>query len=356
MKRLATLILMAVTTPVLAQWFDLATPGVPRTTDGALDASAPTPRMADGRPDLSGVWTPTNVSGSMLDPNNAQQWARDLIDERKRTFFSNSPRYHCLPSGPGFLTGAGLSGSGRRIVHTPTFIAMLYAELHYRQIFLDGRELEEDPLRTWMGYSIGEWDGDTLVIESNGYNDQTWLHPDGLSHTDQLRITERYSRPDFGHINVEVTYDDPGTFDEPVEAFIEMRFVADNELLEVVCNEASEGRSNWGGELSEAEERSFETDPETLAQYIGTYQGIWLGQNTTLDFYIKDGEFQLRREPRYLSTGAVTADVYGLVALSEDTFECTCGLGFIFRDVEDGVATVVDEVHVSGAWIFPRVP
>ena len=125
----------------------------------------------------------------------------------------------------------------QRIVQTSTVTAILHHDLTYRQIFMDGRTLEPNPHPTWMGYSVGRWDGDTLVVESNGYNDRTWLHRRGLSHTEDLRITERYRRLDFGHMQLEVTYDDPGTFDSPLHASVSMEFVTDDELLETVCNE-----------------------------------------------------------------------------------------------------------------------
>ena len=201
MKRLlATLALLASTTPLAAQWLTLPTPGIPRTADGEPDLSAPVPSADDGHPDLSGLWVPVRVSGDLLDTTKVQEWARTLIAERERSFFEDSPRYRCLPSGPAYLSQTGISGGLRRIVQHPSVIAFLYADLAYRQIFMDGRELEPDPLPVWMGYSVGRWDGDTLVVESNGYNDKTWLHADGLSHTEDLRITERYHRPDFGHM------------------------------------------------------------------------------------------------------------------------------------------------------------
>ena len=229
-RRLATLVLLASTTPLAAQWLTLPTPGIPRMADGGPDLSAPTPRFAGGLPDLTGLWVPTEVSGDLLDPAKVQAWARALITERERRFFEDDPRFQCLPSGPGYLTAGGL----RRIVQNPTVIVILYADLAYRQIFMDGRELEPDPYPTWTGYSVGRWDGDTLVVESNGFNDKTWLHRGGLSHTENLRITERYRRLAFGHMQVEVTYEDPGVFDSPLHAVIEMEFMADDELLDVL--------------------------------------------------------------------------------------------------------------------------
>ncbi|MGD2166826.1 MAG: hypothetical protein PVF63_01895, partial [Gammaproteobacteria bacterium] len=161
--RLATLLLAAVVAPAAAQWLDLTTPGLPRTADGALDRAAPAPRTADGRPDLSGIWVPTDFSGSILDSDKIQQWARDEIAAHTSNFFANDPRFHCLPSGPGAYPAGGAYAGTRRIVQQPNFIAVLNADLTYRQIFLDGRELEENPFPTWTGYSVGHWDGDTLV-------------------------------------------------------------------------------------------------------------------------------------------------------------------------------------------------
>jgi hypothetical protein len=349
-RRLVTLILLIVAAPAAAQWLDLKTPGIPRTADGAVDRSAPAPRTAEDRPDLSGIWAPVDFSGSILDPEQIQQWARDEIAEHTSNFFANDPRFNCLPTGPG-ATNAG----PRRIVQQPNVIAVLNADLTYRQIFLDGRELEADPFPTWTGYSIGRWDGDTLVVESNGYNDRTWLHRDGLPHTEALRITERYSRPDFGHMRIDVTYEDPGTFTSTVNGVIEMRFVADSELLEVVCNESSKGTSHYTGTAGEAEQKVVEVDAATLEKYVGTYQGIWLGNFITVDITREDDELYIERTPPYDQTGIAHVGRTRLVAQSQNAFEC-CGLGFIFSAEENGVTTEVLEVHVSGAWTFERVP
>ena len=222
-RRLAMLILLTFATPVLAQWLTLPTPGIPRTADGAPDLSAPAPRTADGLPDLTGLWYPARVTGDLLDPARAHEWAQTLMTEREAGFFLDDPRFACLPSGPGFLTLTGTTQGMRRIVQHANVVAILNTGLTHRLIFTDGRELESDPLPTWTGYSVGRWDGDTLVVQSNGYNDRTWLHARGLAHTEGLRITERYRRPDFGHIVVDVTYEDPDTFDEPLTAVIEMQ-------------------------------------------------------------------------------------------------------------------------------------
>ncbi len=355
-RQLSMLALLAVVTPVAAQWLTLPTPGIPRTADGAPDLFAPAPRTPEGRPDLTGVWYPARVTGSLLDPANVQPWARTRMTEHEAGFLLDDPRFSCLPSGPGFLTLTGTTQGMRRIVQHPDVIAILNNGLTYRQIFTDGRELESDPLPTWTGYSVGHWDGDTLIVESNGYNDRTWLHARGLEHTGQLRITERYRRENFGHIRVDVTYEDPGTFDEPLNAAIDMQFAADDELLETVCDEASDGRRHWSGEISQAEQNAVEVAPEILARYVGAYEGYWQEAWTRADVTVEDGELFVLRTPPYARNATAQSEKSRLIALSDTAFECTCGLGFVFTAEESEVATEVAEVHVSGAWPFARVP
>ncbi len=352
-RRFATLILLAATSPLSAQWLTLSTPDIPRTDDGEPDLSAPAPRTAEGLPDLTGLWVPAEFDGSLFDPTAVHEWAQAAVTEAENNFYANNPRFHCLPSGPAYLT-AGRTASGlRRIVQSPSVIAFLYSDLIYRQIFMDGRELEPDPLPAWMGYSVGRWDGDTLVVESNGYNDKTWLNRRGLPHTEQLRMTERYHRSDFGHMTMELTFEDPGTFDSPLEAEITMEYVADSELLEVVCNEASEGRSNWGGEVSDAEEVAVDVAPEILASYEGTYSGHWQSRPITIEVMLVDGELVMDR------SGAENDQRNGdkrlrLIPRSETTFECSCGWAYSFRVGDEGVATEVDEIHVSGNYTLRR--
>jgi hypothetical protein len=196
-RLLATCFLLALSVPAMAQWLALPTPGIPRTADGKPNLSAPAPRKADGHPSLSGVWVRRGpVTGTLTDLSRVRDWARKLKDERELSFFKEEPAQQCLPSGPAYLLG----GNMRRIVQDDTLIAMLNYDLTYRQIFLDGRSLERSPNPIWMGYSVGRWDGDTLVVEGNGFNAKTWLDREGLSHTEQLRVTERYRRVDFGRM------------------------------------------------------------------------------------------------------------------------------------------------------------
>lgn len=343
-RQFAILLLLASATPAVAQWLTLPTPNVPRLEDGTLDKSAPVPRTEAGYPDLSGLWRPTSIQGDLNDRSKFQDWVNALIDEREGRYFTDDPRFSCLPSGPSNITIASNSYGLRRILQHPSMIAMLYNDMTYRQIFMDGRELESNPLPTWMGYSVGRWDGDTLVVESNGYNGQTWLNR-GLSHTDQLRITESYRRSDFGSIEVSVTYEDPGAFESELHAVIGMEFVADDEMLETVCTEAYGGeRSGWTSEVSEVGEAAIELSPDALSNYVGTYRGIYLGNPVTVRVTMENGELYMQRN---------SAPRSPLVPQSETAFIHN-GLGFIFAFDDDGMATEVSEVHVSGAWTFDR--
>ena len=349
-RQFATLVLLVATTPLAAQWLTLPTPDIPRTADGEPDLSAPAPNSADGHPDLSGLWDPVEVSSDLLDPSKVHEWARTLMTEREARFFVDNPGFQCLPRGPGYLTLERM----RRIVQSPTSLAILNEDLTYRQIFMDGRALEPAPLPTWMGYSVGRWEGDTLVIESNGFNDKTWVHRRGLPHTESLRVTERYRRLDFGHMQLEVTYEDPGAFDSPLHATVALELAADDEMLESVCNEASEGRRHWGSEISDAEATIVNVAPEILAKYVGTYQGYWLRNLITVEVTLEDGALFLLRTPTYYAVDLGGDEKSPLLPQSETAFDCTCGLSFIFGREEEGVATEVSEVHVSGVWIFRR--
>ena len=135
------------------------------------------------------------MRGDLRDETKVQAWARTAMAEHESNYYRDGPHMQCLPQGPSYIAGAGGGGGNmRRIVQSPSVIAILNPDTTYRQIFTDGRALEPDPLPIWQGYSVGRWDGDTLVVESNGFNDKTWLHPEGLVHTERLRITERYRR------------------------------------------------------------------------------------------------------------------------------------------------------------------
>ena len=300
MRPLATLLLIVFAMPLSAQWIGQPTPGIPRKAGGDADLAAAAPRTADGRTDLSGLWRPAGVTGDLRDVSRLKPWVREAMAAHERNYYKQGPHMACLPSGPGYIAGSGGGGGGmRRIVQGSNVIAVLHSDMIQRQIFLDGRQLETDPLPVWMGYSVGRWDGATLVVESNGYNDKTWLHPEGLVHTEQLRVTERYTRRDFGHLQIDVTYTDAGAFDSPLHAVVELVYAADDELLELVCNEAEEGSSkHWvGDKLTDAAQAAVEVPASSLAAYVGRYEGIWLSNPTTVERF--DRGWAPLREPQW---------------------------------------------------------
>jgi len=344
--RFTSLFLLAASQVATAQWLDLPTPGVPRTADGSVDMTAPAPRTRDGVPDLSGLWVATRITGDLPASDKYLPWVREAMQTHTSNFFSDQPRYNCLPSGPSYLTAGSTSTGFRRIIQSADMIGILHEDQAFRTIYMDGRELENDPLPTWMGYSVARWDNDTLVVDSNGYNDKTWLDRRGIMHTEALQITERYTRRDFGHMTLDVTYTDAGAFTAPLEVKIEIVNQADDELLEYVCNETAHVGAQWEGNIEEAKKTAVEIDAEILSQYIGTYQGIWLGNLVTLEFSLEGEKLKLKRDGVEIE----------LVPQSTNSFDGSNGFAFVFGAVKDGVATAVEEVHVSGGWSFPRVP
>jgi hypothetical protein len=151
-------------------------------------------------------------------------------------------------------------------------LIMLYEDLTYRQVFLDGRPLPKDPNPAWMGYSIGHWDGDTLVIESAGYNDRTWLDGDGHSHTESLRVTERLRRPDFGRLEMQRILEDPKALVQPWVIPMKFELNADTDLLEYVCAENERDRNHLVGKAADDKTKEVSVAPEILKQYVGFYE------------------------------------------------------------------------------------
>jgi hypothetical protein len=254
-----------------AQW-NVSTPGIPRSADGKPNLSAPSPRTADGKPDLTGVWQAGRAGAAGqygYDYNVAQDlpadavtpWAQNVRQQRVQDFRKGSPLAHCLPVSVPFLDFRGLS----RIVQTPGLIVILYESPNspHRTIFMDGRELPKDPDPTWLGYSVGHWEGDALVVNSAGFNDRGWLDVGGAPQTESLRLTERFRRRDFGHLQLEVTFDDPKTFTKPFTLRMEKTYSADTELIDDVCENERDSGHLVGG---------FKVARETLAKYAGTYE------------------------------------------------------------------------------------
>jgi len=252
-----------------AQWLNYKTPGVPRTADGKVDLAAPAPRAPDGKPDLSGVWKSPNadrLEANIAQGPNApavQPWAQALFEKRLGDVRADSPRARCLPLSVPFHNVFDLL----RIVQTPALTVVMYEAPNnvFRTVFTDGRDLPTDPNPTWLGYSIGRWDGDTLVITSSGFNDLGWLDFGGHPQSSTLRLTERLRRRDFGHIDVQMTLDDPHVFTKPITVATQLILQPDNELLESFCDNERD--------LSHFTRSETVTVPvETINRYAGTYR------------------------------------------------------------------------------------
>jgi hypothetical protein len=289
--------LALVAVPAAAQWPEHATPNVPKNADGTPNLTAPTPRKANGHPDLSGLWeiyfnslatapppgeaspsrslqdVPDGSPGDQLglssstpptDPDAPpratffdigantpggppfQPWARDLRAQRMADNQKDNPDANCLPMGFMQLHG---HPQPRKIVQTPKVILVMYeGNQGLRQIFMDGRPLPEvdaDLQPWWYGYSIGRWEGDTLVVESTGFRDDGWLDVYGSPLTDQGRLIERWRRPDFGHLEIDVTIDDPKAYTEPFTVRVSHQILLDQELIEFVCNENEKSSQHY---------------------------------------------------------------------------------------------------------------
>ena len=346
---LKAVIFTLVSVPLAAQWLHYRTPGIPRASDGKPNLSAPAPRTAGGKPDLTGLWeTPLDSAvGNIalrnagdLKPADIQPWAQKLLKQRAENFGKDNPRYKCLPQGPGYST----SGDMRRFIQTPTMLVILIEDLTYRQIFMDGRGLESDPNPSWMGYSVGHWDGDTLVVESSGFNDRTWLH-DGYPHTEKLHMTERFRRTDFGHMEISVTFDDPGAYLKPWTIPVHAHLIVDTEMLENICNEDPDtGQEHWIGKVSDAGKSRVRIAPEILAKYVGVYRGQYIGGARTAAVTLSGGRLFLS-----LNGGPKQP----ITPLSETSFAGT-GLTYRFTRDPQGAGTSLVESHISGDYSYTR--
>ena len=196
------------------------------------------PRLANGKPDLSGVWL-VNVDRYPEQPS-PQPWAAAIAKERNDTNQPN-PGVRCLPQGLPTPNGGATPFLVKLLQHASVMLVLFEGPPGFRQVFLDGRGHPADPNPTWLGHSVGKWDGETLVVDTVGYNDQSWVLGD-FPHTEMLHIVERYSRPDFSHLRLQVTYEDPGTFTKPVTRNAVWDLAPDEELLEFVCENNKEGR------------------------------------------------------------------------------------------------------------------
>ena len=239
-RRLAlTMVLVSLAAvPATGQWINYRAPGAPRLPDGSVNLSAPTPRTADGHPDLSGVWSGAgpmyrfNIAQD-LQPGDVKPWAEALFLQRLRDSRKDSPLARCLPVSVPYHNFFNLT----RFVQTPAMLVMSYESPNspYRTIYTDGRPLPVDPNPAWFGYSIGRWEGDTLVVTTAGFNDRAWLDSAGHPQTETLRLTERIRRRDFGHMDFEMTLDDPAVFTKPVTIKTQRVLAPDTDILEDFC-------------------------------------------------------------------------------------------------------------------------
>ena len=347
---LAVLVLILGAMPASAQWLDRSWPGIPRTADGKPNLKAPAPKGPDGKPDFTGVWDARAVVGRP-DTANLQKWVIDKSREHQAEYYKMRPYYQCRPSGP----EAERYGSWKRIIQTPAAVAILSDDVTYRVIHTDGRKLEDNAAPSWMGYSVGRWEGDTLVVESNGFNDKTWADRYGVMHTEALRVTERYRRVDFGHLHIDVTFTDPGAFTKPWGFGVDMDLTADTDMIEQVCEYSSD---NWTGTLNDASKLGVAVPLEVLQKYAGLYTGIYGGKTRAYEVTLVNGQLiaKIVGEPIEGGLGAVGLDEEAarpLIPLTQTKFE-GLGLGYEFVVDANGVVTDLIATHISGPYKFSR--
>jgi hypothetical protein len=230
-------------TPLFAQWAKIPPRNIPRTPDGQLNLSAPAPRLPDGKPDLSGIWNPPagyirNIAVNSKEEIPFQPWAKALYDERATgKFWLEEPDANCLPQGvPKVL----LAPAPWRIVQTPGIVFFIHEAFNlWWQAFTDGREFAPhvDVSPTWHGYSTAKWDGDTLVVDSRGFNGRVWLDQLGKPSTEALHVTMRFLRRDFGHMTIGITIDDPKAYTKPWSVTAEATLLPNTDLMEFICLE-----------------------------------------------------------------------------------------------------------------------
>jgi hypothetical protein len=251
----AAVALCATPARVSAQWLHYPTAGVPRTPAGKPDLKAPAPKTSDGKPDLSGIWAPEDNRpcppegcGDMRVPQEFvnigwglerglpyRPWAADLVKTRREENGKDDPTSHCLPGG---VVKTHTTPLLRKMIQVPGLVLILSERnVSFRQIFTDGRPLPEDPNPTWNGYSVGKWEGDSLVVKTNGLRDGLWLDRSGSPLTDAASITERFRRANYGQLEIQITVDDPKAYTAPWTIKMNQFIVLDTELLDYVCLE-----------------------------------------------------------------------------------------------------------------------
>ena len=262
--RMLFAVILAMSVTAHAQWLNYPTTGVPRLPNGKPNLSAPAPRTADGKPDLSGIWKlqaqcpPGGCSDYQAAPEFLdfgarlkgglpyQPWAAELVKRRAARNGQDDPTSHCFPGG---IVRLHTYPTFNKIVQTPRLIVILSErEVTYRQIFLDGRPLPKDPLPTWKGYSVGHWEGDTLVVESSGFRgEDIWLDRKGSPLTEAATITERIRRVTYGRLETQLTVNDPKAYTHPFTVTLNEYLEPAGELMDFVCLENDKGGPDFLG-------------------------------------------------------------------------------------------------------------
>lgn len=246
------------------QWLSHPDPRTPRTKDGKPNLTARAPRASDGKPDLSGIWLAESASPAELrrffadgtnnlgeDPPSRyfmnilsdfkpedvplRPEAVPVFQQHRAGLAKDISGTRCLPFGVPLMDAAP---HPYKIVQTPGVVMMLYEQnMDFRQVFVDGRKFPEDAQPSWLGYSIGKWDGDALVVDTIGLNDRSWLDAFGHPHSEDMHVTERFHRVDFGHMEIQITVDDPKTYTKPFTITLKDRLLPDTDLIEHFCAE-----------------------------------------------------------------------------------------------------------------------
>jgi hypothetical protein len=237
---LLALVVVLCALPATSQYLKRADPKTPRLPDGKPNLSAPVPRQADGRVDLSGLWNAvdgrflTNISRRAGIEPPFQPWAAALFKERQDNQGRDRPSGFCLPK---TIPDAMLVPNYPwKVVQTPGLTVILFENFtQYRQIFTDGRDYPDERAPTWFGYSLGKWDGDAFVVESLGFNDKSWLDDGGHPRSEAMKVTERFRRLDYGHLEIDFTFDDPKAYTKPWTVTVPFILLPDTDIIENVC-------------------------------------------------------------------------------------------------------------------------
>jgi hypothetical protein len=245
-----------------AQWLDYPAKNIPRAKDGSPILTAAAPKMRDGKPDLSGLWLPDNTPGVRgtngeplpghfisvtlgvkdedvpFTPEGLAIYRKNLAGQGK-----DDPGAFCHPMG---MPSVNTAPVPYKIIQTPGLIAVLYeGDTVFRQIFTDGRKLPEVTIPSWLGYSVGHWEGNALVVDTIGFNDKSWLDRIGHTHTDALHVVEKFRRSDAGHLTIEMTLEDPRTFTRPITFTQAATLRTEGDLLEYFCTDNEQDSAHF---------------------------------------------------------------------------------------------------------------